>query len=296
MTPKKLEKNDAIAIIAPGKRIEKEIVNYAIHCINEQGFRALVAQHCLGAHHYFSGTIHERTTDLQWALNTDEVKAILCARGGYGSIQIIDRVNWANFFMKPKWMIGFSDVTVLHQYINKSHVASLHATMPLNFKENSSEALSSLFNVLQGKTPRYGWKANRSNQLGEAKGKVIGGNLAVLCSLIGTKQTTDYQDKILFIEEIGEPLYVIDRFFYQLSNAGVLDQINGLVIGNFSQLKDSNPPYGSSLENIIKSHFKYNTIPIAFDFPAGHCDDNRALILGEEAILKVTRDNATLVY
>ena len=294
MKPKKLEKGDAIAIIAPGKGIEQEAIDFAVRFIKKQGFNPIVAQNCLGKHHYFSGTIQERAADLQWAIDDDKIKAILCARGGYGCIQLIDRVNWVNFFIQPKWIIGFSDVTVLHQYLNRQCVSSLHATMPLNFKENTPESLISLFNALEGKDNNYKWETNQSNIPGETEGEVVGGNLAVLCGLIGTKQMPDYQNKILFLEEVGEPLYAIDRFFYQLHNSGVLQQLNGLLIGSFSQLKDSTPPYGSSLENIIKSHFKYNNLPIAFDFPAGHCEDNRALIMGEKATLKVKNNSATL--
>ena len=175
-------------------------------------------------------------------------------------------------------------------------IGSLHATMPLNFKENSSEALSTLFDAIQGKSPQYEWYTKHVNQLGETTGEIIGGNLTVLCGLIGTKQMPDYQGKILFVEDVGEPLYAIDRLFYQLNNAGVLAQINGLVIGSFTNIKDSNPPYGSDLQSIIKAHFINHPIPIAFDFPAGHCDDNRALIFGKAAALKVDKNAATITY
>ena len=296
MLPPKLEKGDTIAIIAPAKHIEKEFVEYAVQVIEENGFKAIVSKHCLGEHHYFSGTVQERTEDLQWAINNEEVKAILCARGGFGCIQILNRVNWAIFLTEPKWIIGFSDVTVFHQHLAKMKISSLHATMPLNFKQNSSEALSTLFGSIQGDRTSYEWNTKNDNKTGEATGEIIGGNLAVLCGLIGTEQMPDYQNKILFLEDVGEPLYSIDRLFYQLNYSGVLDQISGLIIGDFSNLKDSDPPYGSDLQSIIKSHFKYSSVPIAFDFPGGHCDDNRALVFGENAILKVKESTATLIY
>lgn len=294
MLPERLKKGDTIAIIAPAKHIEREYVDYAVQMIEENGFKALVSEHCYGEHLYFSGTVQERTEDLQWAIDNDEVKAILCARGGFGCIQIIDRVNWAGILTEPKWIIGFSDVTVFHQFLAKMKICSLHATMPLNFKENSSEALSSLFDSLQGKKINYKWDSKHENIKGETEGEIIGGNLTVLCGLIGTKQMPDYQNKILFIEDVGEPLYAIDRLFYQLNNSGVLSQIKGLIVGNFSNLKDSDPPYGSDLQSIIKSHFKYNPIPISFGFPGGHCDDNRALVLGGVVKLVVEEDGTRM--
>lgn len=296
MQPEELKKGDTIAIIAPAKCIEKEVIDYAVQVIKENGFKPIVSKHCLGKHHYFSGTIKERMEDLQWALNNEEVKAILCARGGYGCIQVIDRINWAGFLTEPKWIIGFSDVTVLHQHIATMKLGSIHATMPLNFKDNTKEALSTLFDTLQGKQVGYEWQTECDNISGEAEGKLVGGNLTVLCGLIGTKHMPNYMNKILFLEDVGEPLYAIDRLFFQLENSGILNQLKGVIIGDFSHLKDSNPPYGSELQSIIKSHFKYNPIPIAFDLPAGHCNDNRALLFGEMATLSVEKNQAKLSY
>lgn len=295
MAPQQLQKGDTIAIVAPAKGIHKEFVEYAINTIEENGFKAVVSKNCLGEHHYFSGTIQERTADLQWAIDEDEVKAILCARGGYGCIQIVDRINWAGFIDKPKWLIGFSDVTVFHQQLSRLGAASVHATMPLNFQENTPEALETLFSVLQNQSLQYKWTSHQ-NHWGEATGKLIGGNLTVLAGLIGTKTQADYQDTILFLEDVGEHLYAIDRHFHQLSKAGILNQIRGVVIGDFSGVKDTTPIYGKDLYEIIKSHFTYQSIPIAFDFPAGHLDDNRALVFGKEARLTVNESDASLQF
>lgn len=296
MVPKKLQKGDAIAIVAPAKGIQKQFVEYAVKCIEENGFRAIVGKYCLGEHHYFSGTIKERTTDLQWAIDNDEIKAILCARGGYGCIQIVDRINWSGFLDNPKWLIGFSDVTVFHQHLSKLGAASIHATMPLNFQENTAEALTTLFSALQDDPLKYNCPSHSMNYLGETSGKVVGGNLTVLAGLIGTKNQANYQNTILFLEDVGEHLYGIDRHFHQLSKAGILNQIRGIIIGDFSGTKDTTPPYGKDLYEIIKSHFDYHSIPIAFDFPAGHLDDNRALIFGKEARLSVGESGVELVY
>ena len=296
MQPVLLHKGDTIAIIAPAKSIEKEVVNHAVKIIKENGFKALISPNCIGQHNYFSGTVKERTDDLQWAIDHDEVKAIFCARGGYGSIQLLDRINWVGFLSHPKWMVGFSDVTVFHQHIATMNGCSLHATMPLNFENNTPGALNSLFESLKTGVLHYKWQTKEKNLTGLATGEVIGGNLAVLAGLIGTNEMPDYQNKILFLEEVGEHLYAIDRLFYQLNKVGVFGQIRGLIIGGFTSIKDTEPPFGKGLIELIKSHFTYNNIPIAFDFPAGHIDDNRALILGKEAALKVNLHDATLEY
>lgn len=295
MLPNKLHKGDTIAIVAPAKGIEAEFVEFAVKTIEENGFKAVVSKHCLGQHNYFSGTLKERSEDMQWAIDDDEIKAILCARGGYGCIQIIDRISWAGFIDNPKWLLGFSDVTVFHQHLAKIGAASIHSTMPLNFEANTELALSTLFAGLQDEKLHYEWKTDQINLPGEVEGKIIGGNLTVLTGLIGTKHQPDYQNTILFLEDVGEHLYAIDRHFYQLSKAGILDQIRGLIIGDFSGLKDTVPPYGSDLQTIIKSHFNYHSLPIAFDFPAGHLDDNRALIFGKSAKLVVLKNSAELI-
>ncbi|WP_107040288.1 S66 peptidase family protein [Brumimicrobium mesophilum] len=296
MLPKKLHIGDTIAIVAPAKGIEKHFVDHAINCIEANGFKAIVSKNCLGQHHYFSGTLKERSEDLQWAIDNDDVKAILCARGGYGCIQIIDRISWAGFLDEPKWLLGFSDVTVFHQHLAKIGAASIHSTMPLNFESNSKPALESLFAGIQGGKLHYEWSTKQDNVAGEVEGKVTGGNLTVLAGLIGTKHQPDYQNTILFLEDVGEHLYAIDRHFFQLKNAGVLDQIRGLIIGDFSGIKDTNPPYGSDLYEIIKSHFTYHSTPISFGFPAGHLDDNRALIFGKTAKFNCKKNSAELIY
>ncbi|PKR82255.1 LD-carboxypeptidase [Brumimicrobium salinarum] len=295
MKPSFLKKGDTIAIVAPAKAIEVSHIDFAKKTLEDNGFHVLVAPNCLGQHNYFSGTINERTQDLQWAINHENVKAILCARGGYGCIQLVERINWASFMEHPKWIIGFSDVTVFHQYLAAIDVASIHATMPLNFKNNSILSLESLFFALEGKPIIYNWKTTHNNTTGEAYGDLIGGNLAVLTSMIGTKQMPNFQNKILFIEDVGEHLYKIDRYFHQLSHAGVLDQIRALIIGDFSGMQDTEPPYGKSLEKIIETHFTYRSIPLAFGFPAGHTNDNRALPFGVSAKLSVQQNHSTLI-
>jgi muramoyltetrapeptide carboxypeptidase len=289
-----LEKGDVIRILAPAKAIEKEVVDFAVESLEGYGFNVQVSDNCLGRDGYFSGTIAERTADLQSAIDDAEVKAIICARGGYGCIQIVDRVNWAGYLTHPKWVIGFSDITVLHQHLSRMKSSSIHASMPLNYRENSERSLDTMVKSLLGEQLNYSWAPNRDNKTGITHGELIGGNLSVLCGLIGTNEMPSYLNSILFVEDVGEHLYAIDRCFHQLSKAGILDQIRGLVLGGFTDSKDTDPPYGKTFEEIICTHFEYRSIPVAFDFPAGHQDDNCPLILGNRAVLSVEDGEVSL--
>jgi muramoyltetrapeptide carboxypeptidase len=284
---KPLQPGDLIAIVAPAKAIEESHITFAKALFESRGYRVQVGAHCLGSHHYFSGTDIERASDLQQALDNPEVKAIICARGGYGCVRILDHLQWAGFIREPKWLVGFSDVTVLHQHIGMLELPSIHASMPLNFQENTPEAINSLFDALEGKQLTYDVAATSHNKRGEATGKLVGGNLSILYSLLGTDDSIDYTDCILFIEDLAEQLYHIDRMFYAFAKAGVLDKLKGLVVGGMTDLKDTAVPFGQDIYALILSHFTYRNIPIAFDFPAGHIDDNRALIIGAEVSLEV---------
>lgn len=284
---KPLHPGDLIAIVAPAKAIEAMHVEYAKSLFESRGYRVQVGVNCLGNHHYFSGTDIERASDLQNALDNPEVKAIICARGGYGCVRILDHLQWAGFIREPKWLVGFSDVTVLHQHIGILELPSIHASMPLNFKENTTEAINSLFDVIEGKQLNYDIAANSHNKQGEATGKLVGGNLSILYSLLGTDDCIDYTDSILFIEDLAEQLYHIDRMFFAFAKAGIFDKIKGLIVGGMTDLKDTAVPFGQDIYELILSHFTYRNIPIVFDFPAGHIDDNRALVIGGDAQLVV---------
>lgn len=296
MDPHVLKKGDYIAIVAPAKIIDQKYIDNAIEVIEKNGFNAVVTPYCMGKNGYFAGTVKNRIKDFQWAAENYKIKAILCARGGYGSVQIMDQINWAGFLTHPQWVIGFSDITVFHQHLANLDVASIHGTMPLNFPTNSKEAIASLFTCLKKGKIDYKWRTEKQNTEGKIEGKVTGGNLTVLASLIGTQYMPDYRNKILFIEDVGEPLYAIDRCLFQLEKAGVFDKISGLILGSFTSIKETNPPYEESLETIVKSHFSYRTLPLCFDFPAGHIDDNHALIFGKTAQLTIKEYTAKLVY
>lgn len=294
--PASLQSGDLIAIVAPAKAIEKEHVEFARAFFEKVGFRVEISEHCLGEHHYFSGDEADRLIDFQSMLDHPEVKAIVCARGGYGCVQLLDRIQWASQLRDPKWIVGFSDVTYFHQRQQRHGIASIHGSMPLNFQTNSDEALQSLLHALAGKPDDIRWTLHQHNRLGEASGTLVGGNLSILYALLGTDDQVDFENTILYIEDVGEPIYAIDRMFYAFSKAGVLDKIRGLIVGGMTNLTDTATPFGKTYEEVILAHFDYRNIPIAFDFPAGHIDDNRAVVLGAEVLLTVSGSENELRY
>lgn len=291
-----LQPGDLIYITAPAKAIEASLVDAAKSLFANRGYRVLISEHCTGTFNYFSGTDEERLKDFQFGIDHPEVKAIICARGGYGCIRIVDQLGWASILRNPKWIVGFSDVTVFHQRMQRFDLPSLHATMPLNYAENSSEAIETMFSALEGNPYSIECASNSSNKTGIAKGKLVGGNLSILYSLLGTDDQIDFSNTILFIEDLAEQLYHIDRIFHALRKAGITEKIKGLIVGGMTDMKDTAVPFGKSLEEIILEQFKFRNIPIVFEFPAGHIDDNRALILGAEALLSVDASSVTLSF
>ena len=291
-----LQKGDLIYITAPAKSIEAECVAFAKSFFEQNGFRVIVSDHCLGEHHYFSGTDGERAADFQKGIDNPEVKAIICARGGYGCVRIVDALEWAGMIRDPKFIVGFSDVTVFHQRMQRFGLESIHGTMPLNFSSNTEQSLSTLLLALQKEPYSISTNENKWNKLGKAKGLLVGGNLSILYSLLGTDDQIDYSDTILFIEDLSEQLYHLDRMFFAFSKAGILEKIKGLIIGGMTDMKDTAVPFGKSYKEIILEHFQFRKIPIVFDFPAGHIDDNRALVFGKEVELKVESSGANLIF
>ena len=293
---KPLQKGDLVAIVSPAKSIEKKFITYAVELIEKQGYKVWLGKHVLGQFNYFSGTDEERTVDFQEALDHPDVKAIVCARGGYGAIRILDRIQWASYIRSPKWIIGFSDITVFHQRVFKYELESIHASMPLNFEQNSPQALQTLFEVLAGDFQPFSLPTTSYNKTGHSEGKLVGGNLSILYSLLGTDEKIDYSDTILFIEEIGEQLYHLDRMLFAFSKAGIFDKINGLIVGGMTGMKDTETSIGMNYQEIILSHLAFRNIPVCFEFPVGHIDDNRALVNGKKVELIVTPTQTNLIY
>ena len=277
-----------IRIVSPAKHIDPTLLSKAATYLHECGLEVEIGEYASGEYHYFSGTIEERKSDFQAALDDEKLDVILCARGGYGSLQLVDDLDYSQFLKHPKLIIGYSDITVFHNHINAHyHLPTVHATAPLNFEENSKEALASLVNVINGNPNEYRIEPSPLNLGGEVEAVLVGGNLAILYALIGTDSDIDYTGKILFIEEIGEAIYALDRMFYALKKSGKLNEIAGLIVGGLTAMKDSEKPFGLTAEEVIYTHVKDLGIPVCFNFPAGHIDDNRAIILGKKAELSV---------
>jgi len=284
-----------IRIVSPAKAIEKEHVDFAKKFLESRGFYVEISQHCLGKNYYFSGTDSERLSDFQNALDDDSIDVILCARGGYGCIRIIDDLDFSNFVEKPKLIIGFSDVTVFHNHIHSHfNIPTVHASMPLNFSNNSDKSLQSIVDVINQKPLKYEIHTNSYNKSGTATAEIIGGNLAIIYALIGTNSDINLDDKILFIEDVGEYIYAIDRMMWALKKSGKFNKLAGLVVGGLTNIKDTEIPFGKTVETVILEAVSHLDIPVCFNFPAGHIDDNRAIVLGKETRLNVS-DN-TLVF
>jgi muramoyltetrapeptide carboxypeptidase len=287
INPPFLKKGDTVSIVATAKAISADALDYAVQLFEARGYIVKIGKHIHQVHHQSAGTDAERLQDINEAINDTEVKAIICFRGGYGSVRIVEDILWNKLKANPKWLVGFSDVTVLHCAMQKIGVQSIHATMPINYKDNTPEALDSLFNVLEGKSNVYEISAHANNVQGTAEAELVGGNLAILYSLLGTKYEMNYDNKLLFIEDVSEYHYNLDRMFWSLRLSGKLSQIKGLIVGGFTDMKDGVIPFGKTAYEIIAEHTTHLAIPVCYDFPVAHLNDNRAMVLGKTAKLEV---------
>lgn len=281
-----------IRIVSPAKAIEKEHVEFSKNFLESNGFDVEISTHCLGNHHYFSGTDSERLLDFQEALDDNTVDVILCARGGYGCLRIVDDLDFSNFSKHPKLILGFSDVTVFHNHIHGNfNLPTVHASMPLNFSSNSEDSLQSVVDVINGKKLEYTLNSNSNNKYGSTYAELVGGNLAIIYALIGTNSDIDLDQKILFIEDVGEYVYAIDRMMYALKKSGKLNKLAGLIVGGMTNMSDTETPFGKSIETVILDSVVHLDIPVCFDFPAGHIDDNRAIFFGKKSRLEVSNNS-----
>lgn len=296
-TPPYLKKGDKIALVSTARKINLEELDTAIQVLDDWKLE-LVPGRTLGAEYYqFAGADVLRVEDFQAMLDDPEVKAILCARGGYGTVRIIDQLDFTKFVQQPKWIVGYSDVTVLHSHIHQNlGIETMHASMPINFKDNSQEALASLKMALFGEEVSYQIGTHTLNRHGEAKGALVGGNLSILYSISNSVSDIDTDGKILFLEDLDEYLYHIDRMMMQLKRSGKLNKLAGLVVGGMTKMNDNTISYGFTAKEIIAEHLAAYDYPVAFDFPAGHVDDNRALIMGREVTLQVNDENTILKF
>ena len=297
-TPPYLQKGDTIGLVCPAGFMPLEKARTCINTLQEWGYNVKIGSTLdSDSENYFSGTDEERLNDLQQMLDNEEIKAILCARGGYGTTRIIDDMNFKKFKEHPKWIIGFSDITVLHSHLYSNYyISSLHAPMAAAFNDGGkdNEFVLSLRNVLAGKKIKYSCSIHEFNQKGEGVGELIGGNLALLAHLIGTDSDIKTKGRILFIEDTGEYLYNIDRMLLQLKRSNKLSKLAGLIIGGFTDIKDTERPFGKTAYEIIHDIIKDYDYPVCFGFPVSHEKENLALKIGVGYKLKVTKSKVIL--
>lgn len=285
-------------MVCPAGYMAKERTEACAEVLLQWGFKLSYGKTIGSQVHYFSGTDDERLADLQDMIDNPEINAVLCARGGYGTSRIMDRINWSAFRKKPKWIIGYSDITAIHCHLErKLNTASLHAPMAGAFADAQGidEFNSTLEKALKGRKLRYHSPAYGLNRTGKAEGKLIGGNLSLLAHLVGTTSMPSTDGAILFVEEIGEYLYHVDRMLLQLDRAGKLANLGGIIFGGFTEMKDTVTPFGETLEAILYAHVKKYNFPVAFQFPVGHARENVALRVGMPHTLSVTTKGATLI-
>jgi len=298
ITPPYLQKGDTVAIVCPAGFMPAEKVQTAVQTLMSWGYSVKIGSSVGGdSFTYFSGTDAERLADLQLALDDVNVKAILCGRGGYGTGRIIEKIDFSAFVQSPKWLIGFSDITVLHSHIFSNYgISTLHAPMAGAFNDGGAEReyVLSLKQALEGITSAYPGPDHPFNKLGTATGQLVGGNLALLAHLVGSSSDLNTDGKLLFIEDVGEYLYNIDRMMYQLKRSGKLDNLAGLIIGGFSDCKDMERPFGKTVFEIINDIVKDYNYPICFDFPVSHTEKNYALKIGQEYMLRIDATGAVL--
>ena len=296
ISPPYLKKGDLVAITCPAKKPQKQMSD-AVVLLQSWGLRVVLGDTISATWHQFAGDDSLRAADLQQFIDNDEVKAIFAARGGYGTVRIIDMVNFGSLKANPKWVIGFSDITVLHSHLWANYsLQSIHGQMPVNIPDASARSLENLRKALFGEPLQYSFETKEVNRAGTVTGEVIGGNLSLLINILNSPSDFDYSGKILFMEDVGEYLYSIDRMMYTLKRAGKLKNLAGLVVGGFTALKDNDIPFGFTVPQIIIELVKEYNYPVGFDFPAGHIDDNNALILGRKALLTVDSSLATLKF
>jgi len=286
--PPSLRPDDEIRLVSTARKIDRETLQPAIDILRSWGFSPTLAKNLFAENHQMAGTDAQRTADFQDALDDKNVRAILCVRGGYGTVRIIDQLNFSGFVQHPKWIAGYSDVTVLHNHIHRHHaVCTLHSTMAVNMAGNTEAALDSLRNALTGEKLYYTVNDHLFNRHGTAEAEVVGGNLSMLYSLMGSPSDLNTAGKILFIEDLDEYLYHVDRMMMNLRRSGKLSELTGLIVGGMTDMRDNEIPFGKTAIEIVSEAVSDYNYPVCFDFPAGHMANNCAIIMGAKAKLTV---------
>lgn len=299
--PPYLKVGDSVAIVAPSGILQnrKQEVATAKELLESWGLKVMIGKHVFSQAHHFAGTDNERCEDFQKALDNSNIKAIWAARGGYGTVRILDKLDYSTFLKHPKWVIGYSDITALHNQINTIGVESLHALMAVSLGDASSAikaSISTFKSTLFGKSLQYDLTGSKYNKIGETSGQLVGGNLTILHTMLGSNTSLDMTGKILFIEEIGEYAYHIDRMLQSLKRAGYFENCKGIIVGDMSKVRKNTTPWGKPIQQLILDVVADYNFPVAFNMPAGHENDNRALILGRTIQLKVAKDATTIRF
>lgn len=291
--PPFLKHGDTVGICCTARKVCIDEIQAGINILKSWNLNVVVGDTIGKSDNQYGGTDAERQADFQHMLNDSTIKAIIAARGGYGTVRMMDTLDWRAFMDAPKWIIGFSDMTYLHTQLNCNiGVETLHAIMAFSFSTASEAAIQSLQDALFGKPLEYQFEAHPLNRNGEMHGEMVGGNLSILYANLGTKTILDTNKKILFLEDLDEYLYHIDRMMMAMKRAGKLQHLAGLVVGGLSDMKDNTIPFGKTAEEIIAEHVADYDYPLCFNFPAGHIKDNRAIFMGRKATVEVNAVNS----
>lgn len=293
--PPNLKKGDTVAIVATARKNIEDNLQPAISWLKSWGLEVVIGKTIGLDNNQLAGTDEQRAADFQTMMDNPNIKAIWCVRGGYGTVRMIDLLDFTKFKQSPKWIIGFSDVTVFHSHLNTMGYASIHGIMPVSSKA-SEEAKETLRKALFGEPLEYAIPCVSMNRYGDAKGELVGGNLSILYSLFGSNSAIDCTDKILFIEDLDEYLYHIDRMMINLKRNGCLENLKGIIIGGMTKMRDNDIPWGKTALEIIDDVTKKYNIPVLFNFPAGHMADNRALIFGKQVFLEVNDIESKVIF
>ncbi|WP_225738048.1 LD-carboxypeptidase [Flavobacterium sp. PL002] len=296
ITPPTLQKGDTIALLATARKSLDNNLQPAIDLAHSWGLEVVIGTTIGLDNNQLAGTDEQRAADFQNQLDNPTIKAIWCVKGGYGTVRMVDLLDFTKFKQHPKWVVGFSDITVLHNHLNTMGYKSIHAVMPITVPRATPDAIESLRLSLFGQKLSYSIPSDKMNRMGTATGEIVGGNLSILYSLLGSPSAIDCKDKILFMEDLDEYLYHIDRMMMNLKRNGCLESVKGIIVGSMTKMKDNDIPWGKDAVAIIEDVTKKYNIPVIYNFPAGHIRDNRALILGSTVTMEVTDKTSTVNF
>lgn len=298
ITPEYLSPGDQVGIVSTARKITSKELKPLIQLIENWGFEPVLGSSIGVSENQYAGSDQLRRTDFQGMMDNPNIRAIWCARGGYGTLRILDSLNFQAFLLRPKWIIGYSDVTVLHSHIHNLGIETLHGNMASDINKKTDYTRITIRKAIIGEDLEisYSSEGELLNRTGRSNGLLVGGNLSLLYGLCGSSTSLNTRDKILFIEDLDEYLYHIDRMMLNLKRNGMFENLKGMVVGGMSGMHDNNIPFGKSANEIVIDHVAEFNFPVCFNFPAGHIEDNRALILGREVELNVSKGSIKLSF